>query len=347
MASKMRMSAVVLTLLGLSSVSGALTPSTTNDEVILFPAGPPGEKPGLVGPEVVVPRTSHNGYVLDIVNNVSQPTITPFLAPNCQANCTAVVIAPGGAYKILAFNMEGTDVAKRFNAMGISAFVLKYRVPDVGVRGDPSLPFGWAPHQDAQRALGLIRSRAAEWKVDPNRLGFMGFSAGGHLTAHITTAWGHRTYPRIDAADDLPCRPDFSLLIYPWKLLLNNNASSMVLAPEVSNVSALTPPVFIAQNEDDPSAHVENSLMFYYKLKQSAHRTPVSAMHLYPKGGHGFGLCQTTGPGPDHGPPGFLECCDWPLAAQRFLQNKNLASGLPTSPCTGVYDADGSLTCHA
>ena len=259
---------------------GATTMTLPGAPVVLFPDGPPGEPAGLVGPEDLSHRTTPNGYTLDIITNVSIPTITPFLAPGCTSNCPAVVIAPGGAYKILAFNMEGTDVANRFNAMGVSAFVLKYRVPDVGVRSDPSKPFGWAPLQDAQRAIGVVRSRAAEWHLNPDAIGFAGFSAGGHLTVHTATTWGHRTYPRVDAADDLSCRPDFALPIYPWKLLLNNNASSTELAPEVSNVSAATPPLMIAQNEDDPSAHVENSLMLYYHLKRSAGRKPTSALHL-------------------------------------------------------------------
>lgn len=281
------------------------------------------------------------GYIARQKRNVSAPTITPFLATNCPpSGCPAVVVAPGGAYMLLSFSMEGTDVAERFNAMGVSAFVLKYRVPQrpaqPGVKGRET--FGWAPLQDAQRAMGIVRSRAVEWKVDPSKIGFNGFSAGGHLTVHIATSWGVRTYPRVDAADDLPCRPDFALPIYPWKLLLNNDAASTVLAPEVSNVTAATPPLMIAQNEDDPSAHVENSLMLYYHLKRSAGRKPSSALHLYPTGGHGFGLCQVETEN--------KECCDWPLAAQRFMQDQGFAPNWPAKPCDGVYDKDGSLKCH-
>jgi hypothetical protein len=141
---------------GTAKGSDVVPPGPPSTPVVLFPDGPPGEPAGLVGPEDLSHRTSPNGYVLDIITNVSVPTITPFLADGCESNCPAVVIAPGGAYHILAFNMEGTDVARRFNAMGVSAFVLKYRVPDVGVRGDPSKPFGWAPLQDAQRAMGVV-----------------------------------------------------------------------------------------------------------------------------------------------------------------------------------------------
>ena len=259
---------------------------------------------------------------------------------SCAANCTAVIVAPGGAYMQLAYNMEGTDVAERFNAMGVSAFVLKYRVPQraarPGVAGQET--FGWAPLMDAQRAIGIVRSRAAEWNIDANKVGFAGFSAGGHLTVHITTAWGSRTYPRVDAADDLPCRPDFSMPIYPWKLLLNDDPASMQLAPEVSNVTASTPPVMIVQNEDDTCAHVENSLMFYYHLKRSPGRAASSALHLYPTGGHGFGLCQSS--------TAWKECCDWPLVAQRFMQDRGFAPNEPSSVCTGVYQADSSVTCH-
>lgn len=311
-------------------------------EVALFPPGEvPGEVPGTVGPEYWVNKTSRTGYVARQLRNVTAPSITPFLAERCpSAGCPAVVVAPGGAYMLLSFSMEGTDVAERFNAMGVSAFVLKYRVPQrapqPGVAGRET--FGWAPLMDAQRAMGLVRSRAAEWRVDPDKVGFNGFSAGGHLTVHLATSWAARTYPKVDAADELPCRPDFALPIYPWKLLLNNSASAVELAPEVANVSADTPPLMIAQNEDDPSAHVENSLMLYYHLKRSAGRSPSSALHLYPTGGHGFGLCQAD--------PGNKECCEWPLAAQRFLQDRGFAPGWPAAPCDGVYDAEGSLQCR-
>lgn len=319
-------------------ISAAVIGQAANESAVeLFPAGQvPGEVPGFVGQEYVQNRSLPNGYVVELIHNVTVPTITPFLAPGCDADCTAVVIAPGGAYMLLAWDLEGTDVAKRFNDMGISAFVLKYRVPD-RTKLDPTAPYGWAPLMDAQRAMGIVRSRAKEWNINPDRVGFMGFSAGGHLTAHITTQWD-RAYPRVDAADDLSCRPSFSLLVYPWKLLAGNNASSTSLAPEVSNLTAATPPVMIAQNEDDPSAHVENSLMLYYHLKRAPNRQASSALHLYPTGGHGFGLCQ--------GSSSFEQCCDWPLEAQRFLQAIGFAPNLPSSPCTGVFGPKGDLTCH-
>lgn len=331
----------LLTVLGGAAALHAA--GVTGTEVELWPAGRvPGEVPGQYQPQYWNNRTSASGFVARQIRNVSVPTITPFLATSCPAaGCPAVVIAPGGAYMLLSFNLEGTDVAERFNQMGVSAFVLKYRVPQrapqPGVKGRET--FGWAPLQDAQRAMGLVRQRAAEWKVNPTKLGFNGFSAGGHLTVHITTSWGERTYPRVDAADDLPCRPDFSLPIYPWKLLLNNDPSSTVLAPEVSNISAATPPIMIAQNEDDPSAHVENSLVLYYQLKRTTGRAPSSALHLFPTGGHGFGLCQAM--------TSNKECCEWPLAAQRFMQDGGFAPNWPTLPCTGVYNAKGDVQCHA
>jgi len=324
----------------------ALATATSAMEVSLWPGIVPGEVPGSIGPEHQRNRTMKNGYIAQQIQNVTNPTIKLFKAANCEPlGCPAVVIAPGGAYMLLSYSMEGTDVAKRFNAMGVSAVVLKYRVPD-RTKYAPDKPYGWAPLQDAQRAMGMVRAAAQEWGINPSKVGFMGFSAGGHLTAHITTAWGERTYPRVDAADDLSCRPDFSLLIYPWKLLLNDDANSTVLAPEVSNVSAVTPPVMIAQNEDDPSAHVENSLMFYYHLKRAAGRTPQSALHLYPKGGHGFGMCQGEEPAAGSTAGTYEECCDWPLAAQRFMQVSSILDTAPPAPCDGVFDAGGSLTCR-
>ena len=181
-------------------------PSRARAEVTLFPAGKvPGAVPGTPNSEYWVNKTTRSGYIARQKHNVTVPTILPFLvdSSSCPAGgCPAVVIAPGGAYKILSYNMEGTDVAERFNAMGVSAFVLKYRVPqpavEPGVKGHDT--FGWAALMDAQRAMGIVRQRAAEWKIDPTKVGFNGFSAGGHLAVHITTAWGERTYPHVDEA---------------------------------------------------------------------------------------------------------------------------------------------------
>lgn len=149
---------------------------------------------------------------------MSVPTLTPFIVTNGTG--ASIVIAPGGGYQNLAWGKEGLDVARFYNSIGVSAFVLKYRVP---ARPNlPGLPHWWAPLQDAQRAIGIVRSRASQWGLNASMVGFTGFSAGGHLTAHISTAWQSRYYPRIDAADDASCKPAFSVFMYPWYLLPDN-----------------------------------------------------------------------------------------------------------------------------
>ena len=216
------------------------------DPVLLWPSGKPipGENNFKCGPEALINSTTQYNWGRRYYN-VTTPTLTPFLVSNGTA---AVVIAPGGGYQHLAWDDEGLRVAQRFNEMGVSALVLKYRVP---LRPD-SAGFPWAsvPLMDAQRAMGVARENARAWGFNASKLGFIGFSAGGHLSAHLATTYRSRLYPRQDPADDHSCRPDVSLLIYPWMLLAGNNKSSTSLS-EWLNVTADTPPTFIAQNMDD------------------------------------------------------------------------------------------------
>ncbi len=288
--------------------------------VPLWPAGspPPGENGFACGPEALITTPAAYGTVSRYFN-VSAPTLTPFLVANGSGG--AVLIAPGGGYGHLAWDAEGTRVAQRFNEMGVSALVLKYRVP---LRPEaPGGPLGLAQLMDAQRAMGLARAGAAAWGFNASRLGFMGFSAGGHLTAHLSTNWAARAYARVDAADDLPCRPDFSMLIYPWQLLAGNNASAQALAPYLQ-VTKSTPPALLVQNLDDTTAWPENSLGYARALALAG--APPGAVHLFSKGGHGFGLCANWQP-----IGGFEACCEWPLAAQRFLQFYGWAPGWPAN----------------
>lgn len=302
-----------------------------NNEIVLFPDGAPNETAGFpTGPER---REGNDGQgcgpnrsiACDHIYNVAVPTMTAYLVSNGTGG--AVIIAPGGGYTDLAWTKEGEDVAFMYNEMGVSAFVLKYRVP-----ARPNLPFGFAPLQDAQRAIGIVRANASQWGLDPRKIGFTGFSAGGHLTAHISTTWQQREYPRIDDADDVSCRPDFSLFMYPWKLLKNNDKSSTELAPELV-VAKDHPPSFFCQNADDTAAWVQGTLQ--YNVKMMAAGAPHPTTHIFPKGGHGFGVCAMN-----H----FEEVCDWPQAAKRFIQDLGNAPGFPTSrnalPCE---DGEASL----
>ena len=209
----------------------------------------------------------------DIVRltDVNEPTLTAFLAKDTGRPNPAVMVCPGGGYGILAWNHEGTEVAAWLNAQGFSAFVLKYRVPK---NRD-------AAFCDAQRAMGLLRSKAGELNIDPAKLGIMGFSAGAHLSVRTSTNFEKRFYEPVDAADALPSRPDFALIIYPAYLY----ADGYKLAPELP-VTARTPPTFLLQAEDD-APYVDSSLAYFIALK--AAKVPVE-MHLFPDGGHGYGL---------------------------------------------------------
>ena len=305
-------------------------------QIPIWPADftPPGENGFPCGPEAIVTR-SYTNLTDRIIYNVSRPTLWPYLVNN--GTQAAVLIAPGGGYAYMNFDDEGVRVAKRFNLMGISAVVLKYRVP---LRPDPpGFPYASIPLMDAQRAMGVVRSRASEFGVDPTKIGFMGFSAGGHLTAHISTTWMNRLYPRIDAADDESCRPDFSVLVYPWKLLLNNNRSSNELSPDLV-VNASHPPAFIVQNMDDDTAYPEGSMLYAKTLLTS--KAPLSNLVLYPRGAHGFGLCSELNTDSTRT---FLQCCDWPNAAQRFLQDLGFALGFPKKVeiCNSTYVYDTPL----
>lgn len=210
--------------------------------------------------------------------DVSKPTLTHYRAGRGAGLRPAVLICPGGGYEFVSWINEGTEVAEWFVSRGVEAFILKYRVPD---NCDGALA-------DAQRALSLIRSRAKALSVDATKVGQIGFSAGANLTARTATHHDRRAYDQIDEVDGESCRPDFSVLVYPWMLVIGEN-SEKELPLELRKdfpVTGTTPPVFIVQTEDD-FAHVENSLAYYAACK----RAKVQAeMHLYPKGGHGYGM---------------------------------------------------------
>jgi acetyl esterase/lipase len=207
----------------------------------------------------------------------------------------AVVVFPGGGYEILAIDLEGTEVCDWLTSKGITCVLLKYRVP-----GDPSVlhpksgPYPKSPMalEDAQRTVGLVRFHAAEWHIYPHKIGVLGFSAGGHLVAAMSTHFEHRLYPAVDAADKESCRPDFVVAIYPGHLSLADN--SIALNPDIrTHVTRQTPPPFLLQNEDDHVDRVEDSLSYYAALKKAG--VPVE-MHLYAQGGHAFGLRRTKFP---------------------------------------------------
>lgn len=255
-------------------------------QIPLWPGAAPGET-NSIGEERDMTRTNENlvaGKRVIRLGNVSKPDITIYRAADEKASGAAVIVFPGGAYNILALDLEGTEVCEWLNSIGVHAVLLKYRVPKRA-----GLEKHAAALQDAQRAFSLVRSRAKEFGIDPQRLGVLGFSAGGHLAATLCASAERRTYPKMDDADEVSCRPDFSVLIYPAYLTIKEQGDK--LSPEVT-VSSNTPPTFIAMTQDDP-VRIEGPLYYSLALKQS--RVPFE-LHVYPKGGHGYGLRKTENP---------------------------------------------------
>lgn len=249
------------------------------------------------------------------ISQVQQPSITVYLPATKSATGQAIVICPGGGYAILAYDWEGSDVAKWLNAKGIAAIVLKYRLPNATSNIVPQL----SPLLDAQRAIRMVRANAFKWNIKKEQVGIMGFSAGGHLASTAGTHFDAGNPNAPDTVDRFSSRPDFMILMYPVitmsksymhqgsrNNLIGAHADS-VLAAYYSNelqVTKETPPTFIVHATDDTGVPVENSLYFYQALKTNK---VLAEMHIYPNGGHGFGLAIGKG---------YLEtwtdrCIDW------------------------------------
>ena len=254
--------------------------------------------------------------VLNGVRYVTQPTLTVYLADPKKSNGTAVIVCPGGGYGMLAINKEGYKVAEWLNSLGINAFVLKNRLPSDLIMKDKSI----APLQDAQEAVRLLRRNAQKWNLNPNKIGIMGFSAGGHLAATLSTHYDDKVY---DSKDNGSAKPDFSILIYPVismetgithegsKINLIGKNATPELIDKYSNekqVTAETPKTFLVHATDDKAVPVENSINYYLALKNQ--KVPAE-MHLYQSGGHGFGL----------GVKGTNQF--WPTACEKWLAANN------------------------
>jgi acetyl esterase/lipase len=230
-------------------------------------------------------------------------------APDGKNTGAAVVVFPGGGFQILAMDLEGTEVCDWLTAKGITCVLLKYRVP--------STPYVWQcdcrPHnrsistpslQDALRTLRLVRSRAAEWRIDPHKVGVLGFSAGGYLVAEVSTHFNARLYAPVDDTDQESSRPDFAIAIYPGHLAMAEN--SIALNPNIKgHITAQTPPTFLLQNENDDVDIIEDALSYYMGLK--AAKVPVE-LHAYAQGGHAFGLR-----------PSKLPVSGWPQLVEKWL----------------------------
>jgi acetyl esterase/lipase len=232
------------------------------------------------------------------VRNVQKPDIAVFLPSKKNATGEAVVICPGGGYGILAYDWEGSDIARWLNSQGIAAFVLKYRLPGSKSNIVPHK----SPLMDAQRAMRMVRSNAAAWNIDPGKIGIMGFSAGGHLASTLSTHYDAGDLSNSDPVEQLSCRPDFSILVYPvisFTEEFQHSGSRRNLVGEDADESLVkyysnelqvnedTPPAILIHSDDDEAVPVENSIAYYKALRANK---VSSELHIYPYGGHGYSL---------------------------------------------------------
>ncbi len=268
---------------GVSAQTTAWHPSPGHRQVPIWPGAVPDAQP-VAGPEVAATAKGLiAGKSGDIVENVSRPTMTVY-SPTGKNTGAAVAVFPGGGYEELAIDLEGTEVCDWLTSKGIACVLLKYRVPDSGPAWHdececyihPKAPMAL---QDAQRTVGLARFHAAEWHIDPHKIGVLGFSAGGHMVAAMSTHFEQRVYPAVDAADKESCRPDFAVALYPGHLWIDDK--KFELNPDI-HITSQTPQTFLLQAEDDYVDNVNQSLVYYIALKNAG--VPVE-MHLYARGG--------------------------------------------------------------
>jgi acetyl esterase/lipase len=285
-----------LAFLGSTVAVAADAPRTLD----VWPGKVPGEN-GQVGEETVQPAKAGEKKPVKRITNVSKPTLTIFRPAKDKDTGAAVVICPGGGYNILAWDLEGEEVATWLNSIGVTGIVLKYRVPRRPDQAKDKPPIG--PLQDAQRTVSLVRGKAKEWGLDPKRIGILGFSAGGHLSAAAATNFDKRAYEPVDALDEVSCRPDFAVLLYPGYIVERDKP---VLSPDI-RVSPETPPTFLVHAHDDRLTP-ENSVLLYLALKKAG---VPSELHVYTSGGHGFGLRPSEHP-----------CSTWPQRCEDWLRNR-------------------------
>jgi len=281
-------------------------PAPGHTQIPLWPHTPPDAHPA-TEPEWAKtsgPTELVGGRPYVYVNAVSVPTYTVY-APQGHNTGAAVIVYPGGGYQILAIDLEGTEVCDWLITRGITCVVVKYRVPGVGKLpksgGYPAAPQAL---EDAQRAISVVRSRAAELHIDPHKIGVLGFSAGGHLVAATSVHFAQRVYAPIDAIDKVSCRPDFAVALYPGHLSVHDN--SIELNPDIrDHITRDTPTTFLLQNENDQVDRIEDAVSYFMALKKAG--VPAE-MHIYAEGGHAFGLRRTS-----------LPATNWPALVETWL----------------------------
>ncbi len=306
---------VLVTLIVCSLVSNGVSAAVEPFTVNLWPGKPADDNAAAIGEEKFFELKVQGkpytvaGKPTKWLTNVTKPTITIYRAPLTLPSPqqregglrTAMIICPGGGYHNLGWDVEGTEIAEWLNSQGMTGILLKYRCPrrPGDVKGVP--PIG--PLKDAQRAVSLVRGNAKEWGIDPNRIGMIGFSAGGHLVGATCTHFEKRAYEPIDDLDRISCRPDFGVMLYSGYFKVKEGLSPTVATPKEA------PPLFFVHASDDPISEVEHSVTFYLALKRAK---IDSEMHLFAAGGHGFGV-RTGSP-----------CFGWTRSCVDWLYNRGL-----------------------
>jgi acetyl esterase/lipase len=306
----------ILIFLALSLIAGANADARDPDTVRLWPHGPPGSQSSPTS--LTITERGAAGELRDrYATGITDPTLSVF-APR-EPNGQALLIVPGGGYVRVVMDKEGFETAEWFQQRGITAFVLLHRLP-----GESWIDGANVPLQDAQRALRWIRASSANYGVDKNRIGVLGFSAGGHVAASLATGFDRRVYAAVDAVDEVPARPDFAVLMYPVismhadiahagsreRLLGPEPGAGMVRRYSVEyQVTPATPPVFLLHAADDDAVDVDNALRMFDSLRR--HSVQVD-LHVYAEGGHGFGMRYAQG----------LPIADWPSLLAAWLANR-------------------------
>lgn len=266
--------------------------------------------------------TGKETYSDGIVKNVSNPSIKIF-SPTKENTSAAVLVFPGGGYTKVAIELEGSEICEWLASIGVTGILLKYRVPDSGphyykdchCEKDPIKPLAL---QDAQRAMRLVRTNAKKWNIDPNKIGVMGFSAGGHLVADISTNYRKKVYTKTDEIDNIGCKPDFGIVFFPGHM--TNHSTNLYELNKKLPVDRNTPPTFILQAGNDPIDPIENSLVYFIALQKAKVHAEY---HVYAQGGHAFGLDKTALDNPNWNK---LPIADWENLVERWLQTINMTS---------------------
>jgi len=294
-----------------SSVEADLVAAAPLSEqrILLWPDSAPGSD-GLAFRETVAERSSDPGLHDRCVTNVLRPSLEIF-RPD-EPNGAAAIIAPGGAFQRIVIDKEGRDIAEWLNRLGVTAFVLTYRLPSEGHDAPADVPL-----QDAQRAIRVVRSRTQEFGIDPNRIGVVGFSAGGHLAGSLAAFHDSEVYPPVDEADRLSARPDFAVLVYPAVQPDSIRTEALARMPEldlvisnrplVDGASKTWPPTFLLHTTDDTSVSAEGSVRLFLALRSAG--VPAE-LHVFQQGGHGFGIRLASGP-----------MNQWPTLCGEWLRN--------------------------